>query len=124
MSGPGQIRSCDDVRGTTALPPKAKSIRDLAMSHSVGAHRIGNQYEYNGDDAARLAQGDCGRAAGRHNDFWRERGARLYRLNADRRNDLVPIVDLGGDEAGEFFGRAAHCVQALKLHLGDDVRRF
>jgi hypothetical protein len=73
---------------------------------------------------SRLAQGDYGRAAGRHDDFWRERGARLCRLNADRRNDLVPIVDLGGDEAGEFFGRAAHCVQALKLHLGDDVRRF
>jgi hypothetical protein len=72
----------------------------------------------------RTQGGHLPRSAGRHDDFWRERGARLCRLNADRRNDLVPIVDLGGDEAGEFFGRAAHCVQALKLHLADDVRRF
>ena len=32
------------------------------------------------------------------------------------------MVDLAGDEGSEFRRRAAHDVQALKLHLGDNVR--
>ena len=32
--------------------------------NEAGAHRIGKQYEHNGDDAARLAQDGYGRAAG------------------------------------------------------------
>ena len=42
---------------------------------------------------------------------------RLFWLNADRWNDFGPIVDVAGDEGGEFRRRTAHCVQALKLHL-------
>src|SRR5262249_35475106 len=52
------------------------------------------------------------------------RGPRLFWLNADRWNYFGPMVDLAGDEGGEFRRRTAHCVQTLKLHLGDNVRHF
>src|SRR5262245_48165814 len=48
----------------------------------------------------------------------------LFWLNADRWNYFGPMVDLAGDEGGEFRRRTAHCVQTLKLHLGDNVRHF
>jgi len=34
------------------------------------------------------------------------------------------MVDLADEEAGEFRRRAAQWVEALKLHLGDDVRHL
>src|SRR5262249_13692677 len=54
----------------------------------------------------------------------RSHSHRLFWLNANRWNDLRPMVDLADEEAGEFHRRAAQWVQALKLHFGDNVRHL